>query len=121
MKRSVAEASTTEALRDALDDFPETKLHLIQHHANRAFSLAKQLLEEKVKGLAGVHYSRKPSGKSLRRWDTNVGSIRIDDGKLLIDVPGGRVEVSLDEAGAAWSFLKPLHGEGLTDMGSFGE
>lgn len=53
MKRSVAEASTTEALRDALDDLSETKLHLIQHHANMALLLAKQLLEEEVEDLAG--------------------------------------------------------------------
>ncbi len=47
------ETPTTEALRGALDGPPETKLHLIQHHANMALLLAKQLLEEEVEDLAG--------------------------------------------------------------------
>jgi transposase-like protein len=81
------ETPTPEALRDALDGSPETKLHLIQHHANMALLLAKQLLEEEVEDLAGERYSRKSSGNSLRRWGTNPGSIRIDGEKVPIDVP----------------------------------
>jgi len=80
------EAPTTEAIRDALDAPPATKLHLIQHHANMALLLAKQLLEEEVEDLAGQRYSRKDSGNSLRRWGKNPGSIRIGGEKVSIDV-----------------------------------
>lgn len=50
--------------------------------------LAEETLEEKVGALAGErHSSERPSGKHLCRWGSNTDSIRIDEGKVPIDVP----------------------------------
>ena len=81
------ETPTARTLRDVLDGPIDTKLQLIQHHAEMARLLAEEILEEEVTDLAGERYSRKEEGNSLRRWGSNSGSIRIDGEKIPIDVP----------------------------------
>ncbi len=46
----------------------EMKLHLVQHHAQMAYLLAQELLEDESASLTGVKYDRnKPLGGRYRR------------------------------------------------------
>jgi len=76
-----------ESLQHLMDQPPDVKLALLQHHAEMARLLAEDILEEEVEDLAGERYERKSSGNSLRRWGTNAGSIRIDGERVPIEVP----------------------------------
>ena len=66
----------------------DVKLHLIQHHAQLAYLLASELLQEEVATLAGDKYERdKPLESRYRRWGSNPGSIRIDEERVPVRVP----------------------------------
>ena len=74
-------------LRDVLDGPIDTKLQLLEHHADMARLLAEEILEEKVNALARERHSRDhPCGKPLRRWGYNPGSISIDGEKVPIEI-----------------------------------
>jgi transposase-like protein len=70
-----------------MDQPPDVKLALLQHHAEMARLLAEDVLEGEVEDLTGERYDRKSTGNSLRRWGTNPGSIRIDGERVPIEVP----------------------------------
>ena len=72
------ETPISASIRHLLDHPLDVKLHLLQHHAERARLLAEEILDEEIEALTGERYERKPSENSLRRWGTNPGSIRID-------------------------------------------
>ena len=75
-------------LRDVLDGPIDTKLQLLEHHADMARLLAEEILEEEVNALAGERHSRDhPCGKPLRRWGYDPGSISIDGEKVPIEIP----------------------------------
>jgi putative transposase len=76
-----------ESLQHLMDQPPDVKLALLQHHAEMARLLAEDVLEGEVEDLTGERYERKSSGNSLRRWGTNAGSIRIDGERVPIEVP----------------------------------
>ncbi|QXD16667.1 transposase [Rhodocaloribacter litoris] len=81
-----------ELLRSGLD----VKLHLLQHYAELARLLAREILDEEVVGLCGARYSRdKPLEGRYRRWGSNPGSIRIGSERVPIEVPRVR-EVEAD-------------------------
>lgn len=70
-----------------MDQPPDTKLALLQPHAEMTRLLAEDILEGEVEDLAGERYDRNSSGNSLRRWGTNPGSIRVDGERVPIEVP----------------------------------
>jgi len=82
-----SERSVPESLQHLMDQPPDVKLALLQHHAEMARLLAEDVLEGEVEDLTGERYERKSSGNSLRRWGTNPGSIRIDGERVPIEVP----------------------------------
>lgn len=81
------ERTVPESLQHLMDQPPDAKLALLQHHAEMARLLAEDILEGEVEDLTGERYERKSSGNSLRRWGTNPGSIRIGGERVPIEVP----------------------------------
>ena len=74
-------------LSDVLHGGLEVKLHLVQHYAELALLLVREILEDNVTALCGPRYSRHPADHSLRRWGSNPGSIQIEDERVPISVP----------------------------------
>jgi transposase-like protein len=76
------------SIHHLLDQPIDVKLQLLQHHAELARLLAREILDEEVESLVGKRYSRDhPTGKCYCRWGQNPGSIRIDGERVPIDVP----------------------------------
>jgi transposase-like protein len=100
-----------------MDQPPDVKLALLQHHAEMARLLAEDVLEGEVEDLTGERYERKSSGNSLRRWGTNAGSIRIDGERVPIEVPRVRdVEAGEERSLQSYQAMKESTvGEELTD------
>lgn len=96
--------SIAELMESGLD----VKLHLIQHHAQLAWLLAQELLQDEVVSLTGDKYDRdKPMGSCYRRWGSNPGSIRIDEERVPLRVPRVRdVEVSQERPLESYQSLK---------------
>ena len=66
----------------------EVKLHLLQHYAKLAEMLAREIMEEEVRSLAGERYQRdKPYEGRYSRWGVNPGSIQIGDERVPVAVP----------------------------------
>lgn len=85
-------------LSEVLHEGVEVKLHLVQHYAELALLLVREILEDNVTGLCGPRYSRHPPGHTLRRWGTNPGSVQIQDERVSIPVPRVRdVETGREE------------------------
>lgn len=83
-----AQTPIPESLEHLLDQPPEVKLQLLQHHAEIARLLAGEILEEEVESLVGERHSRdRPCGRHYCRWGWNPGSIQVDGEKVPIDVP----------------------------------
>lgn len=75
-------------LREVLGSGLEVKLHLLQHYAELARMLARELLDEEVTALCGDRYSRdKPFEGRYSRWGSNRGSIQVQEERVPIDVP----------------------------------
>ena len=75
-------------LSDVLRGGLDLKLHLLQHYAELARLLAREILDEEVGCLCGKRYNRdKPLDGRCRRWGSNPGSIRIQQERVPIDVP----------------------------------
>jgi transposase-like protein len=100
-----------------MDQPPDVKLALLQHHAEMARLLAEDVLEGEVEDLTGERYERKSSGNSLRRWGTNSGSIRIDGERVPIEVPRVRdVEAGEERPLQSYQAMKESTvGKELTD------
>lgn len=78
----------SEVLSDVLDRGLDVKLHLLQHHAEMARLLAREIMDDEVVRLAGERYSReKPHGGRYSRWGSNPGSIAVGDERAPIEVP----------------------------------
>ncbi len=76
------------SIGELMDAGIDVKLHLIQHHAQLAYMLAQELLQEEVVDLTGSKYERdKPMGSRYRRWGSNPGSIRINEERVPVRVP----------------------------------
>ena len=76
------------SIHHLLDQPIDVKLQLLQHHAELARLLAREILDEEVESLVGKRYSRDhPTGKCYCRWGQNPGSIRINGEHMPIDVP----------------------------------
>jgi transposase-like protein len=86
-KSAPSDRPVPESLQHLMDQPPNVKLALLQHHAEMARLLAEDILEGEVEDLVGERYDRKASGNSLRRWGTNPGSIRIDGERVPLEVP----------------------------------
>ena len=79
---------TPHLLREVLKSGLDVKLHLLQHYAELARLLAREILDEEVGCLCGERYSRnKPLDGRYRRWGSNPGSICIHDERVPIAVP----------------------------------
>ena len=106
-----------ESLQHLMDQPPDVKLALLQHHAEMARLLAEDVLEGEVEDLTGERYERKSSGSSLRRWGTNPGSIRIDGERVPIEVPRVRdVEAGEERPLQSYQAMKESTvGKELTD------
>jgi len=75
-------------LRQVLQSGLDVKLHLLQHYAELARLLAREILDEEVGSLCGARYSRdKPLDGRYRRWGSNPGSIAIEQERVPIEVP----------------------------------
>lgn len=75
-------------LRDLAKEGLEVKLHLLQHYAQLAEMLAREIMEEEVTQLAGERYAReKPHSGRYSRWGKNPGSIQISDERVPVAVP----------------------------------
>jgi transposase-like protein len=76
------------SIHHLLDQPIDVKLQLLQHHAELARLLAREILDEEVESLVGKRYSRDhPTGKCYCRWGQNPGSIWINGERMPIDVP----------------------------------
>ena len=97
-------ASISELMSDGL----EMKLHMVQHHAQMAYLLAGELLNEEIEYLTGEKHERdKPLGGRFRRWGSNPGSVRIDNERVPIRVPRVRdVEASRERPLESYQHLK---------------
>lgn len=86
----------------------EMKLHMVQHHAQMAYLLAGELMNEELEYLTGERYERdKPLNGRYRRWGTNPGSIRIDNERVPIRVPRVRdVDASRERPLESYQHLK---------------
>lgn len=78
----------------------EGRIGLIQALIPLGLEAVKDVLEEEVRQLAGVRYSREEGGRQHYRWGQQRGSVYLADQKLPIEVPrgreqGGRCEVRL--------------------------
>ena len=77
-----------ESIRELMNAGLDMKLHMVQHHAQMAYLLAGELLNDELIYLTGQKHERdKPLGGAYRRWGTNPGSIRIDGERTPIRVP----------------------------------
>lgn len=77
-----------QVLSDVLEHGLDVKLHLLQHHAEMARLLAREIMEEEVTSLAGERYSReKPHRGRYCRWGCNPGSIGVGDERAPVEVP----------------------------------
>ena len=96
------------SIREVLHAGLEMKLHLIQYHAQMAYLVAEELLDEELISLTGRKYDRdKPLGGQYRRWGSNPGSIRIDEERVPIRVPRVRdVEASQERPLESYQRLK---------------
>ena len=66
----------------------DMKLHMVRHHAQMAYLLAGEIMNEELVFLTGERHARdKPLGGQLRRWGSNPGSVRIDGERVPIRVP----------------------------------
>ncbi len=75
-------------LREVLGSGLEVKLHLLQHYAELARILARELLDEEVTALCGDRYTRdKPFEGRFSRWGNNAGSIQVQGERVPIKVP----------------------------------
>jgi len=82
------ETPIPESIHHLLNQPIDVKLQLLQHHAQMARLLAREILDEEVESLVGKRYSRDhPTGKCYCRWGQNPGSIRIGGERVPIDVP----------------------------------
>ncbi len=97
-----------ESIRELMQSGLEMKLHMVQHHAQMAYLLAGELLNEELIYLTGEKHERdKPLGGRYRRWGTNPGSIRIDRERVPIRVPRVRdVEASRERPLESYQHLK---------------
>lgn len=76
------------SINHLLDPPIDVKLQLLQHHAELARLLAREILDEEVEALVGKRYSRDhPTGECYCRWGQNPGSVRISGERVPIDVP----------------------------------
>jgi len=74
----------SELMRSGVD----VKLHLVQHYAELTLLLAREILDDEVGTLCGERYSRdKPLEGRYRRWGSNLGSIKVQEERVPIDVP----------------------------------
>jgi len=96
------------AVHEAMYAGLDMKLHLIQHHAQMAYILAEEVLEDETASLTGEKYHRdKPLGGRYRRWGSNPGSIRIDEERIPIRIPRVRdVEASQERPLESYQSLK---------------
>ena len=77
-----------ESIHEIMRSGLEMKLHMVQHHAQMAYVLAGELLNDELEYLTGEKHERdKPLGGRFRRWGTNPGSVRIDGQRVPIRVP----------------------------------
>ena len=97
-----------ESIQEIMQSGLEMKLHMVQHHAQMAYVLAGELLNEELVHLTGEKHERdKPLGGRFRRWGTNPGSVRIDGERVPIRVPRVRdVEVSREHPLESYQHLK---------------
>lgn len=97
-----------ESIQEIMQSGLEMKLHMVQHHAQMAYVLAGELLNEELVHLTGEKHERdKPLGGRFRRWGTNPGSVRIDGERVPIRVPRVRdVEVSRERPLESYQHLK---------------
>ena len=95
-------------IHEAMYSGLEMRLHLVQHHAQMAYMLAEELLEDEVVSLTGDRYDRnKPLDGRYRRWGSNPGSIRIDEERIPIQIPRVRdVEASQERPLESYQSLK---------------
>ena len=76
------------SLREVLGCGLEVKLHLLQHYAELARMLARELLEDEVSALCGERYRRdKPFDGRYSRWGSNPGSIKVREERVPIEIP----------------------------------
>jgi transposase-like protein len=114
MKKShdTNEQSQTPDIPDSIKELMtaglEMKLHLVQHHAQMAFLLAQEIMEDESASLTGEKYKRnKPFGGRYSRWGSNPGSIRIDEERIPIQIPRVRdVEASQERPLESYQSLK---------------
>lgn len=84
-----------QVLSDVLEHGIDVKLQLLQHHAEMARLLAREIMEEEVIGLAGERYSRdKPHDGRYARWGCNPGSVAVGDERAPVQVPRVRDQVA---------------------------
>lgn len=84
-----------QVLSDVLEHGIDVKWQLLQHHAEMARLLAREIMEEEVVGLAGERYSRdKPNGGRYSRWGCNPGSIAVGEERAPIQVPRVRDQLA---------------------------
>ncbi len=77
-----------ESIHEIMQSGLDMKLHMVQHHAQMAFLLAGEILNDELVYLTGRrHEHDKPLGGRYRRWGTNPGSVRIDNERVPIRVP----------------------------------
>lgn len=77
-----------ESISELMSGGLDMKLHMVQHHAQMAYLLAGELLNEELVYLTGQKHARdKPLDGRFRRWGTNPGSVRIDNERVPIRVP----------------------------------
>lgn len=86
----------------------DMKLHMVRHHAQMAYLLAGEIMNEELVYLTGERHARdKPLGGLYRRWGSNPGSIRIDGERIPIRVPRVRdVEASKERTLESYQHLK---------------
>ena len=97
-----------ESIHEIMQSGLEMKLYMVQHHAQMAYVLAGELLNEELVHLTGEKHERdKRLGGRYRRWGTNPGSVRIDGERVPIRVPRVRdVEVSRERPLESYQHLK---------------
>ncbi len=66
----------------------DMKLQMVRHHAQMAYLLAGEIMNDELVYLTGERHTRdKPLGGQFRRWGSNPGSVRIDGERVPIRVP----------------------------------
>ena len=83
-------------LREIISSPIDVKLYLLDHYAELARMLSREILDEEVAYLTGRRYSRtRPFGGRYHRWGTNPGSVRLGQERVPIEVP--RIRDRIDE------------------------